>query len=312
MNVLLIGEGDFEEIELLADAIADRGGDPVVCDVTAWPGERRLAFDPNGNEVVLGRRIDPDELVGAYVSVPKLFHPTDLRFHESLSDRPRPTLNQVREHRAMFESACRRLDERGVEMLPRFEHFDWHDHKPWQLAFLDDAGIPIPDTLFTNSPEEVVAFFETHEDVIYKPVTMGGGPKRLTEADLTESRLDDLATAPVQFQAFVPGDDLRVYCLDGDVVGAIRYRSDSFSFKVDAQEGREVDFEPYDPPAGMVDAVETACERAGLGFGAADVRLRPDGEFAVLEVNNSPRFAAADRHCDQNVAGHLADYLLGQ
>lgn len=311
MSILLLGEGDDEEIRLLSDALTDRGGEPVVCDVTEWPGDTPLTYDPSEDGVTLGTRIEYDDVTSAYVSVPKLFAPTDLRFHESLSENPRPTLNQVREHRSVFESVCYTLAG-SIDMIPRIEQFDWHDRKPWQMKFLEDHDVPIPDTLFTNSPDAVVQFFEEHEKVIYKPVTMGGGPKVLTESDLTDSRLEELATAPVQFQEFVPGDDLRVYYLDGAVVGGIRYLSDSYSFKVDAQQGKEIAYEPFDPPAEMRTVVEDACESAGLGFGAADVRLRDDGEFEVLEINNSPRFAAADLHCDQDVAGKLAEYLMGR
>lgn len=309
MSILLIGD-DETEFELLADAIADRGGDSVVCDVNEWPGETPLTSDPTEDGVTLGTRIEYDDVTGAFVAPTKLFNLAELRFSESLRENPRPTLNQLREHRAMVESVCYTLDERGVEMIPRFEHFDWHDRKPWQMRALENAGVPIPDTLFTNSPDEVIRFFEAHEDVIYKPVTMGGGPKRLTEADLTDDRLDDLATAPVQFQAFAPGDDLRVYFLDGEIVGGMRYLSDSFSFKVDVENGKEVEVESFDPPAEMEATVTAAAKKSGLVFGAADVRLRSDGGFTVLELNEFPRFAAADLDCEEDVAGHLADYLL--
>lgn len=310
MSVLLVGEGDFREIELLAEAITDRGGESVVCDVTQWPGDTPLTYDPSEDGVTLGTRIAYDDVTSAYVSVPKLFQPTDLRFHESLSEHPRPTLNQVREHRSIFESVCYTLDRRGVEILPRFEYFGWHDRKPWQMRFLEDEEVPIPDTLFTNSPDEVRRFFEEHEKVVYKPVTAGGGPKLLSEADLTDSRLEELATAPVQFQAFAPGDDVRLYYLDGVVVGGMRYRSDSYSFKIDVQDGKDVEVESFDPPAELRTTAERACESADLGFGAVDVRLQSDGEFEVLEVNNCPRFAVADRRCGVDVAGQLADYLL--
>lgn len=309
MSILLLGEGDKEEIELLSDAIADRGGEPIVYDVTDWPGDTPLTYRPSEDGATLGSRIKYDDVTSAYVSVPELFHPTDLRFHESLSENPRPTLNQIREHRSMFESVCYTLD-RSAEMIPRLEHFDWHKRKPWQMKLLEDEGVPIPDTLFTNSPDEVVRFFEEHEDVIYKPVTMGGGPKVLTKEDLTDSRLEELSTAPVQFQAFVPGDDLRLYYLDSDIVGGMRYLSDSYSFKVDMQEGKEIDVESFEPPAEMRTAVETAGGSAELGFGAADIRLQPDGEFKVLEINSSPRFAAADLDCGEDIAGELAAYLL--
>lgn len=301
---------DKEEMKLLADAITERGGDPIVCDVTRWPGDAPMTFDPSEDHVTFGTRIELDDVTSAYVFPTRLFRPADLRFQESLSDRPRPTLNQLREIRAMFESLCHTLDRRGVEMLPPFEYFDWHGWKPWQMKFLEDEDVPVPDTLFTNSPEEVIQFFDKHDRVIYKPVTRGGGPRVLTEEDLTDDRLEELATAPVQFQAFVPGKDLRIYYLDGEVVGAMRYLSENYSFKIDMQEGKEIELAPFEPSPEMRTVVERACKSAEIRFGAADVRLQSDGEFKLLEINNVPRFAAADLDCEADIAGELADYLL--
>lgn len=310
VSVLLIGEDDFKEFELLSDAVEDRGGEAVVCDVTEWPGDAEMTYAPDDDGVTLGARIEYDDVSGAYVLPSKLFQPLELRFHESLSEDLRPTLNQLREYHTMLESVWYTLDEQGADVIPTFENRYWHDRKPWQMKRCQDEGIPIPDTLFTNSPDEVVRFYEKHEKVIYKPVTRSGAPKVLTEDDLTESRLEALATAPVQFQTFVPGEDLRVYFLDGEVVGAMRYLSDDFSFKVDMQDGKFIEVEPFDPPAEMRETIETAAETAGLTFGGADVRLMPDDDFRLLELNDVPRFAAADLRAGQDVAGELADYLL--
>lgn len=310
VSVLLIGEGDFKEFELLSKAVEDRGGETVVCDVTDWPGEAEMTYDPAESGVTLGRKIEFDEVSGAYVLPTKLFQPLELRFHESLSEDLRPTLNQLREYHTMLESTCVTLDEQGVDMIPPFRNHNWHHRKPWQMKFLEAEDIPIPETLFTNYPDEVLDFYEEHEKVIYKPVTRSGAPKMLTEDDLTDSRLEDLATAPVQFQTFAPGDDLRVYFLDGEVIGGMRYLSDDFSFKLDMQDGKEIEVESFDPPAEMRDTIEKVAEKSGLVFGGADIRFQASGEFKLLELNDVPRFAAADLRAGQNVAESLTDYLL--
>lgn len=310
VNVLLVGRGDMEEIDLMADAVAGRGGETTVVDVQDWPSDEPLTFDPREEGATFGERIEFDEVDGAYVFPSNMFHAPELRFHESLSENLRPTLNQIREHHTMFESLCYELDQRGVEMIPPFRNHDWHQRKPWQIKLLEDEGVPVPDTLFTNDADAVLDFYENHEKVIYKPVTRSGAPKVLSDEDLTDERLEHLSTAPVQFQTFVPGEDLRIYFLDGEVVGGMRYHSDDFSFKLDMQEGKEIDVEAFDPPTEMRAAVETAAEESGLVFGGADVRLLPDGDFRVLELNDVPRFAAADLRAGQDVAGELADYWL--
>ena len=120
MTVVLIGQGDSEEFELLSDAIEHRGGESLVCDVTQWPGDTPLTYDPSEDGVTLGSRIEFDDVTSAYVSPSRLFQPGEVRFSESMSQNLRPTLNQLREHRAMFESVCYTFDERGVD-IPRVD-----------------------------------------------------------------------------------------------------------------------------------------------------------------------------------------------
>jgi glutathione synthase/RimK-type ligase-like ATP-grasp enzyme len=210
----------------------------------------------------------------------------------------------------MFESLSRIFEHHGADVIPRLSKQRWQDRKPWQLHRFARADLPVPDTLFTNDPEEVRTFFASHDRVVYKPVTRGGMPRVMTEDDLTDEALSRLSTAPVQFQEFVEGTDLRIYALDGEVVGAARYESDQFSFKLDEQDGEEVDAHPAAVSEAIEDTVTRAADLAELQFTAADVRRRPNGTYHLIEVNEAPRFAVPDVRADQNVADALAEYLL--
>ena len=304
-----MGVGDFSEFQLLTDAIESHGSNVIVCDVTKWPGDTRISYTPEEEGATLDSWINYDEITGAYILSSKLFKPNNLRFNDSLDESLRPTLNQLGEYRAIFESICYILERHKTNVIPLFENHRWHDRKPWQLTLCADERLPIPSTIFTNSPEEVIEFSQNHEKIIYKPVTRGGSPKLLTDEDLTESRLSDLATAPVQFQEYIPGDDIRIYFLNQKVIGGIRYLSDNFSFKIDMMQGESVDVEPAEPSPEMETAVRRAAETAGLVFGAVDIRKKSSGEFKILEINDIPRFAAADMYCEQNIAEQLAEFL---
>lgn len=306
MAVLLVGSTEVPELEHLAAAVRDRGGEPRLVDVRDWPGET-LSLTPGERRAEFGTAFEYDEVRGAYFHAQALFRPA-YRVSE-LDGEVAPTLNNWREHRSLFESLCRIFESDGIDVLPRLHNHYMQERKPWQLDRYLDRGVPVPDTVFTNDPERVRAFYDRHDRVIYKPVSIGAPPHELTEEDLTPERLEQLATAPIQLQEFVPGDDLRLYVLDGEVVGATRYVSDNFSFKLDQQEHEEVELEP----ASVSDEVETTAVRAteavGLEFGAADVRRSEDGH-ALLEVNQTPTMTGADVLADQRVAEAVADYLL--
>lgn len=310
MTIVIIGYGNLREFDLLADAAERRGGEAVFCDIRDWPGEESLTVRAGGDETVLGTSLTYDEVSGVYVDSYNLFRPYDPRFRDDLDDDLLPALSQLREHRGMFESLSRIFEHHGADVIPSLPKQRWQDRKPWQLHRFARADLPIPETLFTNDPEEVRSFFADNERVVYKPVTRGGTPRVMTEEDLTDEALARLSTAPVQFQEFVEGVDLRVYALDGEVVGAARYESDQFSFKLDREDGEEVDAHPADVSEAVADTVTRAADLAELQFTAADVRRRPDGSHHLIEVNEAPRFAVPDVRADQNVADALAEYLL--
>lgn len=312
MTVLLIGFDERAEMDLLADGVDDLGGDVIRCDVGAWPGEAPISMTPGGDGAAFGRQIDFEAVTGCFVDTSFLFSPDDPRFTDRLQDDFVPTRNQLAEYRGLLESLIRELERRDVTVLPQFRQFSAHRQKAWQLSVLEDLGAPIPDTLFSNDPERVRTFAETRDRVIYKPVTNGSPPRTLTDADLTAERLETLATAPVQFQEHVEGEDVRVYVLDGEFVAAIRYESDADSFKLDIEADGEdaVDVEPATVPDEAVEIVVRAADALDFRFTGADLRLRPDGSFDVLELNKNPRFAAADTWAGQNVAGEIAAHLV--
>lgn len=279
----------------------------ILCDVDDWPGAT-VSVTPGADEVTLGPSFEYDDVEGAYFHSQALFRP-QYRLHEVDEGDAVATLNQLREHRSLFKSLCRTLESHGVDVLPRLHNHYMQELKPWQLDRCDSRGIPVPDTVFVNDPQQVREFYERHDRVVYKPVSHGAPPHELTEEDLTQERLEKLATAPVQLQEFVPGDDLRLYVLDGDVVGATRYVSESFSFKVDQREREAVELEPATVSTDVESTAIRAANAVDLRFAAADVRRSETGH-ALLEVNQSPAFAAADVRAGQRVGEALADCLM--
>lgn len=307
MVVLLAGSTTSPEINHLSEVVSDRGGDVVLCDVDDWPGVP-VSVAPDEVTATLGPSFEYDDVEGAYFHSQALFRP-QYRHHELDDENVVATLNRWQEHRSLFKSLGRILESKGIDVVPRLRNHYMQELKPWQLERFASRGIPIPDTVFANEPERVREFYETHDRVIYKPVSHGAPPHELTEEDLTPQRLEKLATAPVQLQEFVPGDDLRLYVLDGDVVGATRYVSESFSFKVDQREREAVELEPATVSADVESTAIRAADAVDLRFAATDVRRSETGH-ALLEVNQSPAFAAADVRAGQRVGEALADCLM--
>lgn len=307
MRVLLVGIGHAGEFDLLAQAIEERGHDPTRIDVHNWPGSSPISLRPGAQSATFGDDLDLSTVRGAYVVPHHLLHPFESRIRDRLLDDFDIGLNQIREYRAIFEGLCGVLESRSRNVIVPLENHYLQDRKPYQLELLSQMGLPIPETLFTTDPEEVTEFVENHDRVIYKPVTRGGKPHELTEEDLTRERLQQLETAPVQFQTFAPGEDVRVFVLDGNVIGSVQYVSDHFSFKLAASD--DVRNEVVELPADVRASVAEATDEVGLTFAGVDIRLQSDGDFEVLELNEAPNFGAVERTTDLSIAETLAAYL---
>lgn len=304
MSIALLGVADDPEIEALAGRLRERV-DVRVWDVEGWPGETPLSIRQrrDGTDLTVGDGVDVDDLDAVFVD--RLgAEVRDGRFAEPLAERPYSLLNQLREYRGVLLSTLQVLEERGVRVVNPTATRELHLRKPWQLATLADAGLPVPETLTTNDPDAVRTFVDEVDDVIYKPVTGGGYARPLDEQAL-DDRLDRLANAPVQFQERLSGDSFRLYVVDGELVAAGRLVTDGDVLDY-RSESHDVEQETVRPE--IERATVEAAEALDLTFAGIDV-VADDDEFAFLEANPAPMFVTFDDEAGTDVAGALADSL---
>lgn len=308
MTVVLLGDGEYEEFDLLAREIETRGSEWVLWDLGDWPSETPVTFDVGAETVTVDEAVSVEDVTGVFPWPQQLYRPIQPRFHEDVEDHGLEQVSRTLDAwRGMFASLLPLFERHGATVFfpPRTHHY--HETKPLQLREFSAAGVPVPETLFTNDERRLRTFVEEHGEVVYKPIVGNAKPGRLTADDLSSAPLQRLTNAPVQFQEFVPGDDVRAYFLDGELVGASRYVTDAWSFKRLSTDPD--DAEPVALPTRARTAVERAADVSPLRFGAADLRLSRD-DFKLLEVNPHPRFAFHDRNGATDVAGVLADALV--
>ena len=182
-----------------------------------------------------------------------------------------------------------------------------NNSKPYQSLLIRRAGLQVPATLVTSDPDAVRAFVAQHGDVIYKSASgIRSIVRRLGPDQL--ARLDLVRDGPAQFQAFVPGRNVRVHTV-GDAVFATRIETEAVDYRYAVHDGLGVAMEATVLPA----AVEEACLRAArdldLLFAGIDLKETPDGEYVCFEVNPCPGFTYYERHTGQPISAALADLL---
>jgi glutathione synthase/RimK-type ligase-like ATP-grasp enzyme len=179
--------------------------------------------------------------------------------------------------------------------------------KPYQAQLIRALGFAVPETLVTNDAELVGAFRAAHDRVVFKSISgIRSIVAELTDADL--ERLDAVRGCPVQFQAYVPGFDVRVHTVGGTAF-ATRIDSPGTDYRYVSHDGdgtRLVPFELDD------DLAHRCCRLAaglGLDFAGIDLRMTPHGEVVCFEVNPSPAYSYYEAHTDQPISLAVARYL---
>jgi glutathione synthase/RimK-type ligase-like ATP-grasp enzyme len=182
-----------------------------------------------------------------------------------------------------------------------------NNSKPYQALVISRAGLRVPPTLVTSDSAAVRAFHAKHGEVIYKSASgVRSIVRRLGPDQL--ARLDFLGHGPAQFQAFVPGRNVRVHTV-GDQIFATRIESEAVDYRYAHLDGLTARLEPVDLP----ETLEAACLRLArtfdLLFAGIDLKETPESEFFCFEVNPSPGFLYYERHTGQPISTALAGLL---
>ncbi|NGM68097.1 ATP-grasp domain-containing protein [Natronolimnobius sp. AArcel1] len=305
MSVLLLGPRSDPQLAAVERTLETRGVETCVWDADDWPGSGMLTYRQGDQTRLSVGGTSVDEVHTAYLRNFAL-NPRLPEYRDDLEDHPFALLNQLREYQATLESMLYSLEARGVRMVNPLETQDLHTRKPWQLERLAAAGVPIPETLTTTTPDEVRAFADRVGKIIYKPVSGGGHAAVLSPDDLEDDRLSLLANSPVQFQEYIDGEDIRVFVVDGEVVAAARIISTELDYRTADHDVERIPLSALEPA--IAEAAITATDCLGLAFSGVDV-IDTDDSCSVLEANPSPMFAAFDDKAGTDVAGALADLL---
>jgi glutathione synthase/RimK-type ligase-like ATP-grasp enzyme len=183
-----------------------------------------------------------------------------------------------------------------------------NNSKPYQALLVRTCGLLTPPTLITNDPEAVLRFYEDCDrNVVYKSLSGVRSVVRRLRPEHLE-RLPLLRHGPAQFQAFIPGDDVRVHTV-GDRLFASRVTSEAVDYRYGPREGHDVVIEPTDVPDAVGEACLRLARRFDLVLAGIDLKQTPNGDHYCFEVNPSPGFLYYEQQTGQPISAALADLL---
>lgn len=186
-------------------------------------------------------------------------------------------------------------------------------HKPWQLALAKQVGLAVPDTLITNDPDEARRFWAANPgQVIFKPFTASLHSWRETRMlkPEEEGMADAVRLAPVIFQKYVSGTDLRITAI-GDRLFPAEADASAGEYQVDVRLNTNLKYKEHQLPPGVAEKLLALMRRLGLEYGAIDMRRTPEGEYVFFEVNPAGQFLYVEMATGMPIAAALAQHLAG-
>jgi glutathione synthase/RimK-type ligase-like ATP-grasp enzyme len=233
----------------------------------------------------------------------------DDRLLPELKDEPEGS--PARRHaRAFHEALYRWLEVAPGRIVNRSDPQGSNGSKPYQAQLIAQYGFRVPETLITNDPDAVLAFRREHGALIYKSISgVRSIVHQLQDADL--DRLEHIRWCPVQFQALVPGTDMRVHVVD-DEVHATEIVSDTLDYRYARRNGGTATLRAVDLSAEVASRCVALTRGLGLAFAGIDLKFTPDGQVFCFEVNPCPAFSFYEANTDQPIAAAVARHLAGR
>ncbi|MFD2286321.1 hypothetical protein GJU39_00170 [Pedobacter petrophilus] len=182
-------------------------------------------------------------------------------------------------------------------------------------------GLKTPQTIVTNSREELRKFHHRNGAVITKPIEFSGFFRAGSQTFATYTTtmdLDMIDKLPLNFnysffqQKVAAHYEVRTFYLDGQFYSSAAV-FDSTDRPADIKMNYSEDFlhwVNYQLPETVENKLRTLMDSVGLNTGSIDLLRSHDGEYYFLEVNPGGQYSAPSERNNLNVEKHIAEWLI--
>jgi hypothetical protein len=183
--------------------------------------------------------------------------------------------------------------------------------KPHQALIIRTCGLAVPETLVTNDPDAARAFVAAHRGAVIVKSLSGIRSIVRQIGPSHRARLQLLRHGPAQFQALVPGTNIRVHVV-GDRVFATRIESAAVDYRYAPREGIPVAMDETTLPKDVAESCIRLAQRLDLVLAGIDLKETPSGEYVCFEANPAPAFIAYEAVTRQPISAAVATILAGR
>ena len=207
------------------------------------------------------------------------------------------------------------LTEMGVNVVNSVSSILLMRNKAETMRRLVSAGLPVPETLITESIDDAAGFVRDHFPCVLKPITgFGGIGVQLIEREFDLDNIYDYLKFHSQMfgkgafllQEYVesPGYDIRALVLDNEVITTMQ-RVGGEGITTNIHSGGV-------PRPNTLDVSQLSIEAAKSVKGrivGVDIIPDVDGELWILEANATPGWAGLQQVTDFDISKRIADQL---
>ncbi|MGE5323215.1 MAG: hypothetical protein ACM3SW_10150 [Actinomycetota bacterium] len=264
-----------------------------------WSPEQQATISFNGStRLTLGPyTLEPDDVVwirrpNQPITNPKVAEP-DRKFAEG-------------EYRWFSWAVMYLFGPLGVRCINPYSASRFINNKSVQLVLAKAAGMNVPETMMSNSPEAVRGFLEKRQGVrtICKAFfphvwQKGGGGVAVTETfeiKLDQLPADEVLTyAPAIYQEMVVKKfDVRTVLLGTSVYSySLHNPKGALDWRQDAGQGL-VEVRAIETPPEVEAGILEFAKSAGITFGSMDFAIDAEGRWWFLEINEEGQFLWLD------------------
>ena len=203
---------------------------------------------------------------------------------------------------------------------------EYASSKMEQLQYAEFIGLKVPDTVFTNRQEDIIAMARNHQEIVLKSIASdgimddGNGPEYVFYSQ--KFSLQDIVNAPkeafTQTVSYVQEYISKAFELRVTVVAkkvfACKIESQHLADnegKIDWRQGYDhgLRYEPYDLPDDISEKCIKFLDRMRLNFGAFDFIVTPSGDFVFLECNPNGQWLWIEMETGLKISEAIADTL---
>lgn len=213
----------------------------------------------------------------------------------------------------LYASIVEQMQLMGVLVFNRYESIVNAKNKLKTTQILDHYGIPVPQTVIVRRSDDLIGAVKLlggFPVILKHPVGSYGNGVMIVESmrALKSVILWDRPLYLLQrFVKFSKGKDIRIFVVNGKVVGSMMRSAKKGEFRSNIElggVGRPVKITDEEVLISL-----RSVQALDLHYGGVDV-IRGENGPAILEVNSNPGFKALEKATGINVAKAIIDYAI--